>query len=331
MELKCFLQIGESLFFRFTLAGDIDFQALGDIPLPLAPDSCGEWSLHDDILSHEDAPLLSQSVRIKEVLRDQPVDRAEIVAQYLLEAVLVGVRMVYRTDQSRGEHDFDLFYPDGRVSAVEVTSSVDEVGEGTNAAIRDKRKGGRAIKTRLCKNDWYITPDAGANINKVRAKADEYLAALESAGIERFFGPTGSHPTVERVYCELGIVNGTAFPRREPGTIWMAPPGGGGALNASTAIEAVEREAYKADNRKKLSAAGTAETHLVVYIYMTNYLPWCALTDFAPPPELPRLPPEITDIWACSETRSNGDFAAWRASALSPWHSLGRLHPPIVT
>jgi hypothetical protein len=34
------------------LAGDIDFQALGDVPLPLAPNSRGEWSLHDHILSH---------------------------------------------------------------------------------------------------------------------------------------------------------------------------------------------------------------------------------------------------------------------------------------
>jgi hypothetical protein len=33
------------------LAGDVEFQALGDIPLPLTPNGRGEWSLHDLIVS----------------------------------------------------------------------------------------------------------------------------------------------------------------------------------------------------------------------------------------------------------------------------------------
>ncbi len=52
VKFERFLQIGESLFFGFTLAGNIHFQALRDIPLSLAPDGCGERSLHDHILSH---------------------------------------------------------------------------------------------------------------------------------------------------------------------------------------------------------------------------------------------------------------------------------------
>jgi len=54
VKFERFFQIGESGFLGFTLAGNINFQALGDIPIPLAPDGCGEWSLHDCILSQDD-------------------------------------------------------------------------------------------------------------------------------------------------------------------------------------------------------------------------------------------------------------------------------------
>ena len=34
MQFKGFLKIGQSLFFCLSLAGDIDFEALGDKPIP---------------------------------------------------------------------------------------------------------------------------------------------------------------------------------------------------------------------------------------------------------------------------------------------------------
>ena len=154
------------------------------------------------------------------------MDHAEILAQRLIESVLVGSRMVYRAYQSQGQHDFELHYSDGRVSAVEVTSSVDAQTERTDAAILDKRKGGAFVKTKLCNKDWYIHPVAGANINKIRSKVDEYLAVIESAGIEKFFFfffSAADHPSVERIYADLGVVSGTVFPHwKEPGYIGIA-------------------------------------------------------------------------------------------------------------
>jgi len=52
VKFERFFQVGESLFFAFALACNINFQTLGDIPIPLAPDGRGEWSLHNLILSH---------------------------------------------------------------------------------------------------------------------------------------------------------------------------------------------------------------------------------------------------------------------------------------
>ena len=112
--------------------------------------------------------------------------------------------MEYRANQSPSVHDFDLPYPDGRTVAMEVTASVDQTGEETNAAILDKKKGGPAVKTKLCRKDWYIHPEPTASINKIRDKADEYLAAVESDGMERFFGPIDhcTYPSVQRIYCK---------------------------------------------------------------------------------------------------------------------------------
>src|ERR1017187_870027 len=51
VQFNRFLQVGKSLFFGLALAGDVEFQALGDVPLPLTPNGRDEWSLHDLIVS----------------------------------------------------------------------------------------------------------------------------------------------------------------------------------------------------------------------------------------------------------------------------------------
>src|SRR5208283_2211776 len=40
MQLNRFLEIGKGLLLGLALASDVEFQALGDIPPPLAPDGC---------------------------------------------------------------------------------------------------------------------------------------------------------------------------------------------------------------------------------------------------------------------------------------------------
>jgi hypothetical protein len=117
--------------------------------------------------------------------------------------------MVYRQSQSNGEHDFDLHSPAGEVSAIEVTSSVDQTQEETIDAIMDERKGGTAISSRLCANSWYIHPRPNANINLLREKADQYLAAIEAAGISKFGGPTDDRPSVKAIHRKLGVVSGS--------------------------------------------------------------------------------------------------------------------------
>jgi len=108
----------------------------------------------------------------------------------------------------------------------------------------------------------------------------------------------------------------------------MAPPGGGGAVGPTLALDAVSREAFRDDNRRKLASAGTSERHLAVYIDVMNFRAWCGLIDFDPPAILPDLPEEITDAWAFSETRQVDQYAVWRASKRKPWRNLGPLAMP---
>ena len=51
MKLQRLLQIRKSFFFALTLAGNIDFKALRDEPISLAPDGSSERSFHSHILS----------------------------------------------------------------------------------------------------------------------------------------------------------------------------------------------------------------------------------------------------------------------------------------
>ena len=179
------------------------------------------------------------------------------------------------------------------------------------------------VKTKLCERDWLVRPALWADLRMVRAKVDQYLAAIEFVGIDRFWAPTDLHPSVDRIYQNLGVVSGSVFSHwKEPGQIGIMFPTRGGAFKrAATAIEAADKEAFKVDNRRKLGLSCTNERHLVVYVYPTHYSPWCALVDCNPPAEPAKLPPEITDLWLLSETRSAHELTVWRGTTSLPWHS----------
>ena len=71
VQFNRFLEVGESLFLGLALAGDVEFQALGDIPLPLTPNGSREWTLHDLIVSQERA--LRTVPQIQNPIRSLPV------------------------------------------------------------------------------------------------------------------------------------------------------------------------------------------------------------------------------------------------------------------
>jgi hypothetical protein len=204
-----------------------------------------------------------------------------------------------------------------------VTASADQEQRQTIAAIRDEKKGGSSLRATKCEKSWLIFPAKGARIDKIRAAADAHLSRLEKEGIDKFSCVRDwRQASVQDVCRDLNVASGSVIPTAATPTIRIALPSAGGAVGASVAIKAGEKEAWKQDNRKKLGAARTSERHLVVYIDPINGLPWVALADFEPPSALPNLPEEITHIWLVGHAEEKDKFLAWRASTHESWSSL---------
>ena len=50
VQLNRLLEVGKRFLLGLALAGEVEFQALGDIPLPFTPNGSRKWSLHDLIV-----------------------------------------------------------------------------------------------------------------------------------------------------------------------------------------------------------------------------------------------------------------------------------------
>jgi hypothetical protein len=245
---------------------------------------------------------------------------SEAVSKRFFESYLPGSRMDYNTAQSNGEHDFNLHFNDGTIAALEVTSCVDPVKTSTMAAIRSKKRGGSEVAATKCKKNWVAFVAPGASVNRVREHIDEYLSRLEFAGVNNFYMFDARHACVEDLRRDLGVVSASVWDAGSPPIIKLTLTASGGAVGASTAVEVGEHEAQKADNRRKLAAAGTAERALVVYIDPASGLPWAALTDFRPPATVANLPPEVTSLWLVGPTgKRENEFVGWYGSASQPW------------
>lgn len=255
------------------------------------------------------------------------MNTSEHLAKVLIESVLQGTVMDYRIDQSAGGYDFDLLYPDGISAILEVTTSTDKVQESTVAAITNKRKGGSFIQAKKCRKDWIVHPVSSANINKIRAQADEYLADIEADGLEKFFSPIDAvdYPSVVRISRELGIEGGSVVKWKNSVQIGIALPGSGGFVSAQNLQNAIQVEAYKADNRRKLGSVVVPERHLFVYVSPRNFLAWAAMLDGEPPADPPPLPEEITDVWAVTSSGQKDQFKVWRGAREGSWQNLGLL------
>src|SRR5437764_7531052 len=197
------------------------------------------------------------------------MDHAERAAKRIVEALIPGARMDFR-DPGTGGHDFDLTYPDGTTVPVEVTASMDSVKVHTYAAIR---KQGALVPRQKCQQDWLVHPLPGANIKRIRARIDEYLADVETDGLS--FVHTHAHaymyPSVDRPRQDLDVESAGVVKCKRPG-LRIGYPGSGGAVGAECGVEAVNLEARKDDNRRKLAATRAPARHLFVYVDALNFL-----------------------------------------------------------
>jgi hypothetical protein len=254
------------------------------------------------------------------------VNTSEAIAKYIVEALIPGVNLRYTYKQNEGEHDYDLIYEDGRMVPLEVTVSTHRTYKELMAAILDEGKGGSFVKAVRCQQDWYVFPTVQANINKIRELIDEYLEMIEAEGIDQFSIYTiyQESPAVRQIYKDLQIEHGMVVNWKKPGSIGIALPSQAAFVKSYSVFRAVEQEAEKIDNRQKLGNVNAPERHLFVYIEFENYAAWLAITESVPLQIKPKLPAEITHVWAVSSLAKN-KYVVWRASNFDDWHSVGTV------
>jgi hypothetical protein len=251
------------------------------------------------------------------------MNKEEKIAKILMERIHIRAEMQYRPDQSNGEYDFDMRYPDGTTAAVEVTTSTDQKMKEMMKAISKKDI---FIRRRKGINDWIVSPTTGASINKILSKVDEYVAEIESEGLTEFLVYTNwESPSVVAIYNDLKIERGKMTQwTNSPCIVVDCPVQGNGLVLAEDIQQAIEAVANKKDNKRKLGTAGTDERHLFVYIDLDS-LAWDALVRGVVPEQPPSLPFEITHVGAVTHTRSVDEFTVWRAERSQGWQNLGTI------
>ena len=251
------------------------------------------------------------------------MNSSERVAKALIEEILPGAEMQYHCNQSMGQHDFELKYANDITAAVEVTASMDQTMEETMAAILKKDF---FIPRKKGKNDWLVYPVAGARIKRIWAQVDEYLAAIEAGGLSRFWICTDADlPPVASIYNDLQIERGNITKWKNSPYIGVDYPSQGvGLVLAEDIQQAIEAEANKEDNKRKLGIAGTEERHLFVYVDSYS-LAWDALVRGLVLEQAPSLPAEITHVWAVTRFYSANEVVVWRAERDKGWQDIGRV------
>jgi hypothetical protein len=146
---------------------------------------------------------------------------------------------------------------------------------------------------------WRLVVRAHTRIDAFHRRIGPLLAELERCGIRRFNAPEPHDGPMKRIMDELASLgvrygrSATAF--GEPCV--FVGTGVGGYVDASDIREAVEREAAKPDNGRKLLAADGG--HLFVWIDHHAADAYAALCgDVSLPLHPPRLPQGITRVWA---------------------------------
>ena len=121
------------------------------------------------------------------------------------------------------------------------------------------------------------------------------------------------------------MTHGTRLDWDPPGRIGIGLPPDSGILSADQILEAVEREAAKADNCRKLGKSSARQRHLGVFLDDLSYLPQAAMRRGLIPSTGVRLPPEITHVWIVTNVGLDPDYLVWRYNTESGWTNLGRM------
>ena len=261
------------------------------------------------------------------------MDLAESVAKYVVESIIPGARMTFCERQSDSECDFDLLLPSGDHAALEVTAAADAAYLATLAAIDAPRHGGHFVQAVHTRATLYVHPVMGARIQTIRRDIDSYIAAVEATGLRQFFAAihASEYEPVRRIADDLGIECGQLVSDAQPSRIILASPGRGYLLESDALLLALESEAAKPDNVRKLRGSPGPERHLFVFVDMSSRAAWGAMLAGIVPSRVPVLPDGISHAWLASSggVREHG-FRTLRFDHCARWQDFGDVLAPLV-
>lgn len=249
-----------------------------------------------------------------------PRQEQELEAAWTVAAVL-GARPERRDRPGApaGTHDFDLHLPDGRVVALEVTSST--VGEVRSMWDTIGRL--EWSFPELASN-WSISVEAagagdpGAHIGRLRQWVAPLLKVLEEERVSVFPSPGPVSPAAQTAIDALGELRvrggssaGGAYPGRVPMVV-VGTTGPGGWTDGSSVNSAIEGAVTA--NLEKLLRAEADLRHLFLWVDWTDHASEAALALFKLPSAGPCLPDQIDAVWA----------ATWQRNAF-PESNIGAL------
>lgn len=223
-------------------------------------------------------------------------DAFEAESKRVLQRLLGGDVVDRDVDGAQSTRDFDLLVESIVVHAVEVTSVQLPAARATRAGIerlRDKDVGLTAT--------WDVYLHEEAPTRPIERHAPRLLNLLYAKGVAEFddLSPP-AEPMVAAAVEELAVLHvpkGRASTR--PPFRIHAGGFGSGSLGPANLTRALEAEAAKDDNRRKLADAPAGATrHLFVWLHDSDWYISSLLRDPITTPPAPLLPDEVDVIWA---------------------------------
>ena len=217
-------------------------------------------------------------------------------------------------------YDLAILHDGGPPAAVEVVAAADPGSiELWNLLNSDGRWLAEGIE-----GGWMVVLDPViARARRIERELPELLTQLEKLDI-REVRPHRRRGVLDDVASDLGIVSACQGGTDFPGSIYItvqlaAERSGGWVADTGDALASwlghFLNEAEQEDVRGKLASSDAPERHAFVYLPGFTTAPFSAsdllMRDRAPlPVEDPRLPDEVTHVWAVS-TWSSGDGFRW--------------------
>lgn len=224
-------------------------------------------------------------------------------------ASVLGAKLIWRdVSGAQQTRDFDLVFPDNSVEPLEITRYVDEPALRTWERLRGVTPLAAPSLARI----WVLAvpaadyDPAGArvayDVRRFVRTIEPALAALEAAGLETInLGRTERDPALAnafQVLLDLGIQDGFArqpAAGQTPYISFNAPVGG--ITDADLVASAIEREAAKADNQRKLAQPARANRRHLFVVFDGSSGSFFNAVDRGLQGRLPTLPAPITTVW----------------------------------